>query len=309
MASHKEILNEPLLNSASESTPSEHNSPEHSSHSGDSSLEKVLSDTRLPASKRLREASWIELKLLFRLATPAVLVYLINNAMSLSTRIFAGHLGNLELAAASLGNSGIQLFAYGLMCGGDSVRASIRSTKIRNARRVSSKSDSSPPDHSHSDHRHLCLIEADPALSRRANESGFGGGDLRLRSDPADIRVRGELPDPEVPAGAEHCDAEHVHIGGDAAGARADELGGGVQAGAGAAWGVAGAELVVVDHSWGSVLVHLVAMQVDLDWLQFGGLLWPLAVLQLVGCVGGDALLGDLVLSDSGVDCWIAREP
>jgi MATE family multidrug resistance protein len=35
--------------------------------------------------------------------------------MSLSTRVFAGHLGNLELAAASLGNSGIQLFAYGLM--------------------------------------------------------------------------------------------------------------------------------------------------------------------------------------------------
>ncbi|CBI23254.3 unnamed protein product, partial [Vitis vinifera] len=37
--------------------------------------------------------------------------------MSLSTRVFAGHLGNLELAAASLGNSGIQLFAYGLMLG------------------------------------------------------------------------------------------------------------------------------------------------------------------------------------------------
>ncbi|KAF2304973.1 hypothetical protein GH714_000821 [Hevea brasiliensis] len=42
---------------------------------------------------------------------------MINNLMSLSTRAFAGHLGNLELAAASLGNSGIQLFAYGLMLG------------------------------------------------------------------------------------------------------------------------------------------------------------------------------------------------
>ncbi|GFZ06328.1 MATE efflux family protein [Actinidia rufa] len=82
-----------------------------------SELEKVLSNTHLPFLKRVRRASWIELKVLFRLAGPAVLMYMINNAMSMSTRIFAGHLGNLELAAASLGNQGIQLFAYGLMLG------------------------------------------------------------------------------------------------------------------------------------------------------------------------------------------------
>ncbi|CDP11781.1 unnamed protein product [Coffea canephora] len=35
----------------------------------------------------------------------------------MSTQIFSGHLGNLELAAASLGNTGIQIFAYGLMLG------------------------------------------------------------------------------------------------------------------------------------------------------------------------------------------------
>ncbi|CAK7351165.1 unnamed protein product [Dovyalis caffra] len=78
-------------------------------------LEKVLNDTNLGDFKRLMLASWIELKLLLRLAAPAVMVYLINSSMSLSTRILAGHLGNLELAAASLGNSGVQLFAYGLM--------------------------------------------------------------------------------------------------------------------------------------------------------------------------------------------------
>jgi multidrug resistance protein, MATE family len=44
-----------------------------------------------------------------------VAVYMINYAMSLSTRIFCGQLGTLELAAASLGNVGIQVFAYGLM--------------------------------------------------------------------------------------------------------------------------------------------------------------------------------------------------
>nr|GMC81450.1 protein DETOXIFICATION 40-like [Ipomoea batatas] len=86
-------------------------------HGGSSELEKVLSDTQLPYFKRLKLASWIELRLLFRLAGPAVMVYLINNSMSLSTRIFSGQLGNLQLAAASLGNQGIQLFAYGLMLG------------------------------------------------------------------------------------------------------------------------------------------------------------------------------------------------
>ncbi|KAL0399748.1 UNVERIFIED_CONTAM: protein DETOXIFICATION 40 [Sesamum radiatum] len=36
----------------------------------------------------------------------------------MSTQIFCGHLGNLELAASSLGNNGIQLLAYGVMAYG-----------------------------------------------------------------------------------------------------------------------------------------------------------------------------------------------
>ncbi|KAF2304672.1 hypothetical protein GH714_037379 [Hevea brasiliensis] len=101
-------LQEPILQSL----------PDPPAHfEGNSRLEKVLNDHQLPYFKRLRLVSWIELKLLFRLAAPTVFVYMINNLMSLSTRVFAGHLGNLELAAASLGNSGFQLFAYGLMLG------------------------------------------------------------------------------------------------------------------------------------------------------------------------------------------------
>ncbi|XAR55389.1 hypothetical protein NMG60_11035445 [Bertholletia excelsa] len=80
-------------------------------------LENVLSDKEKPVLKRLRRATWIELRILFRLAAPAICVYLIGLAVSSSTQIFSGHLGNLELAAASLGNNGIQLFAYGLMLG------------------------------------------------------------------------------------------------------------------------------------------------------------------------------------------------
>ncbi|KAF5804124.1 putative multi antimicrobial extrusion protein [Helianthus annuus] len=87
------------------------------SHGGSVELERVLSDTETPFIKRLTAASAIELNLLYKLAAPAVIVYLLNNAMSISTRIYSGHLGNMELAAASLGNQGIQLFAYGLLLG------------------------------------------------------------------------------------------------------------------------------------------------------------------------------------------------
>lgn len=88
---------------------------DESSHAADSRLEEVLSETTTTCSKRLLSAAWIELNLLFPLAGPAILVYIINSLMSYITRAFLGHLGNLQLAAANLGNSGIQLFAFGLM--------------------------------------------------------------------------------------------------------------------------------------------------------------------------------------------------
>ncbi|KAL3509753.1 hypothetical protein ACH5RR_029154 [Cinchona calisaya] len=80
-------------------------------------LERILSNTEVPLFQRLVPATWIEMKFLFHLAAPAVIVYMINYLMSMSTQIFSGHLGNLELAAASLGNNGVQTFAYGLMLG------------------------------------------------------------------------------------------------------------------------------------------------------------------------------------------------
>ncbi|XP_027086297.2 protein DETOXIFICATION 40-like [Coffea arabica] len=82
-----------------------------------SELEDVLSDTSLSRCQRLWRAVGIEIKTLFRLAAPACVVYLLNNVVSMSTQIFCGHLGNIQLAASSLGNTGIQLLAYGLMLG------------------------------------------------------------------------------------------------------------------------------------------------------------------------------------------------
>ncbi|KAM0001923.1 putative multi antimicrobial extrusion protein [Helianthus debilis subsp. tardiflorus] len=82
-----------------------------------SDLEKVLSDTSLTSFGRLKKAIPMELYSLFRLAAPVIIVYVLNNVTSMSTQIFCGHLGNLELAAASLGNNGVQLFAFGVMLG------------------------------------------------------------------------------------------------------------------------------------------------------------------------------------------------
>ncbi|KAK6784973.1 hypothetical protein RDI58_018428 [Solanum bulbocastanum] len=106
MASSENDVNQPFLekNRASDSESS-------------NELETVLLDSSLRQWNRLHQATWIEMKLLFSLAAPAIMVYMINYLMSMSTQIFSGHLGNLELAAASLGNTGIQIFVYGLMLG------------------------------------------------------------------------------------------------------------------------------------------------------------------------------------------------
>jgi MATE family multidrug resistance protein len=86
-----------------------------SGHGVSAQLERILADESAPRARRLARAARVELRLLVALAAPAVAVYMINYSMSLSTRIFCGQLGTLELAAASLGNVGIQVFAYGLM--------------------------------------------------------------------------------------------------------------------------------------------------------------------------------------------------
>nr|TKV92771.1 hypothetical protein SEVIR_9G182200v2 [Setaria viridis] len=86
-------------------------------HGVSAQLERILADESAPRGRRLARAARVELRMLVALAAPAVAVYMINYAMSLSTRIFCGQLGTLELAAASLGNVGIQVFAYGIMLG------------------------------------------------------------------------------------------------------------------------------------------------------------------------------------------------
>jgi MATE family multidrug resistance protein len=92
-------------------------------HAADGRLEALLSGARAGASeggpapwpRRMTLAAALEIRLLAPLAAPAVAVYMLAMATASSTQIVCGHLGNVQLAAASLGNNGIQLFAYGLM--------------------------------------------------------------------------------------------------------------------------------------------------------------------------------------------------
>jgi MATE family multidrug resistance protein len=90
-------------------------------HAVDGRLEALLSGGdgerggSEPWIRRMAAAAALELRLLAPLAAPAVVVYMLIIVMSSTTQIVCGHLGNVQLAAASLGNNGIQVFAYGLM--------------------------------------------------------------------------------------------------------------------------------------------------------------------------------------------------
>nr|CAB3499083.1 unnamed protein product [Digitaria exilis] len=108
-------LQSPLLGAASRPATTSGDGGGHGEVSGQ--LESILSDESLPWTRRMAAATAVELRLLVRLAAPAVVVYMINYLMSMSTQILCGHLGTLELAAASLGNTGVQMFAFGLMLG------------------------------------------------------------------------------------------------------------------------------------------------------------------------------------------------
>lgn len=244
-------------------------------------LEKVLSDTNLGCFHRYTKATWMELKLLFKLAAPAVMVYVINNSMSLSTRIFSGHLSNLDFAAASLANSGIQLFAYGLLVSTsyslhryrpqliypslaarngerrrNPLRTGLRRTPLRHARRVPPTRHRGADALLPSDRGGLLVLQATAGIHRRTGDGGGACVGVRVRLNPAGIRVRGEFSDSEISSGAEYSGAQRDDISGDAGGAYCGKLGGGVQDGFEVARGIAVFEHVVVDYCNGAVCVY-----------------------------------------------------
>lgn len=63
----------------------------------------------------LRERVWIESKKLWRIVGPAIFNRLASYSMLVITQAFAGHLGDLELAAISIANNVIVGFNFGLL--------------------------------------------------------------------------------------------------------------------------------------------------------------------------------------------------
>ncbi|MQL99014.1 hypothetical protein Taro_031731 [Colocasia esculenta] len=58
---------------------------------------------------------WAESKKLWRILGPAIFIRLANYSMNVITQAFAGHLGDLELAAMSIAYTVIVGFNFGLM--------------------------------------------------------------------------------------------------------------------------------------------------------------------------------------------------
>ncbi|KAK4398108.1 protein DETOXIFICATION 40 [Sesamum angolense] len=221
--------------------------PPEAAEEASAELEEILCDTTLSWWLRFRKAIGIELKYLFQLAGPAVIVYVLNNVISMSTQIFCGHLGNLELAASSLGNNGIQLLAYGFMCSRNLVRAGIRRTQIRDARSIYAEIDSPSNGHGASPDARIPILQAASAPARRIPAGGLCGHAVCLRPDTANLRVRCQFPYTEVLAGAKHCESQCIYISRDVGVAHHLDVAGVVCVRMGAAGGGPGAEFLVVD--------------------------------------------------------------
>eukprot|EP01018_Ginkgo_biloba_P032993 Gb_25417 [translate_table: standard] len=79
-------------------------------------IELLLSEKSIPWS-RVAKAALFESRKLWILSGPSIIVMIFNYMLSVISQMFAGHLGELELAGASIANVGIQGLAYGIMLG------------------------------------------------------------------------------------------------------------------------------------------------------------------------------------------------
>ncbi|KAH9783234.1 protein DETOXIFICATION 27 [Citrus sinensis] len=69
------------------------------------------------ADQRLARKVWVESKKLWHIVGPSIFSRLATYSMSVVTIAFAGHLGDLELAAISIANNVIVAFNFGLLLG------------------------------------------------------------------------------------------------------------------------------------------------------------------------------------------------
>jgi len=65
--------------------------------------------------KGLASRVWIETRKLWRIVGPAIISRVVSYSMNVITQAFAGHLGEVELAAISIANTVIVGFNFGLL--------------------------------------------------------------------------------------------------------------------------------------------------------------------------------------------------
>ncbi|KAK3030170.1 hypothetical protein RJ639_039647 [Escallonia herrerae] len=65
----------------------------------------------------LKRRVWVESKKLWHIVGPSIFFRIASNSMNIVTQVFAGHLGNLELASISIANNVIVGFNFGLLLG------------------------------------------------------------------------------------------------------------------------------------------------------------------------------------------------
>ena len=65
--------------------------------------------------RRVAAKSWEESKKTWHIAGPAVLTGVLQSSLGVVTVAFVGHLGDVELAAVTMGQSVIECFAFGFL--------------------------------------------------------------------------------------------------------------------------------------------------------------------------------------------------
>ncbi|KAG1334604.1 protein DETOXIFICATION 27 [Cocos nucifera] len=77
----------------------------------------LLGEQELDVGMGLVRRTWEESKKLWRIVAPAIFSRVVTYSMNVITQAFAGHLGDLELAAISIANTVVVGFNFGLMLG------------------------------------------------------------------------------------------------------------------------------------------------------------------------------------------------
>lgn len=306
-----------------------------------SAAEELLRREPVPWDVLSQLAAW-EAGNLWRISWASVLITLSSFTLSLVTQMFVGHLGELELAGASITNIGIQGLAYGIMVnraflalrcpcstgtalyvmllarnaadwhgerGADGVRPGLRGQEVQgHGRRV--PEGARAPVRNRRRHRLPLLVRRPvPAAHRAGHGRGRGGAAVCTRPGAAAARIRALLPDAEVPAGPKHRQPGGVHHAGRASLPHPHLVARRVRARVRPPRRGADAELLLVGARGVDMGVHRLepSLQGDVDRTVCARVQRPLGILQTRLRVGRHASVSDLIRHCQllGGSCWL----